>query len=317
MHCFASQQSPCFHPHLASSFNGLCTERSALALRAAGMDPALLISMLLALTNTSQVAVQLFLKLQRQEECYIDLAMRSSYDTRLLVAFMEVLTTVKHHFWAWETSTEWWDHIIMHVWDDEQWLQNFQLRKATFMGQRDELAPALQRKDTRMRAALSLEKGVAIALWKLATPDCYQSVANQFGVGKSTVGLVLMEVCGVINHILLRKTVTLGKMHDIVDGFAQMGFPNCGGAIVGTHIPILAPDHLATDYINWKGYFSMVLQVLVDHRGRFMDTNAGWSRKVHDACILRNTGLFRKLQVGTFFLDQKITVEEVEMPIVI
>ncbi|EMP37190.1 hypothetical protein UY3_05721 [Chelonia mydas] len=57
------------------------------------MDPALLTRMLLALTNTSRVAVELFLKLQRQEECDIDLATRS-YDTRLLVAFMEVLTTV-------------------------------------------------------------------------------------------------------------------------------------------------------------------------------------------------------------------------------
>ncbi|CAM5165581.1 unnamed protein product [Natator depressus] len=105
-------------------------------------------------------------------------------------------------------------------------------------------------------------------------------------------------------------------MNDIVDGFVQMGFPNCGGEIDGTHIPILASDHLATEYINCKGYFSMVLQVLVDHRGRFTDINTGWSGKVHDAYIFWNTGVFRKLQAGTFFPEQKITVGEVEMPIV-
>ncbi|KAM7164352.1 mitochondrial inner membrane protease subunit 1 isoform 4-T6 [Macrochelys suwanniensis] len=70
-------------------------------------------------------------------------------------------------------------------------------------------------------------------------------------------------------------------------------------------------------YINRKGYFSIVFQALVDHRGHFMDINAGCSEKVHDACIFWNTGLFRKLQAGTFFLDQKITVREVEMPIMI
>ncbi|XP_065433650.1 uncharacterized protein LOC135977315 [Chrysemys picta bellii] len=185
------------------------------------------------------------------------------------------------------------------------------------MGLCDELAPTLQRKDTRLRAALTGEKRVAIAIWKLATPDSYQSVANQFGLGKSTVGIVLIQVCKAISCILLRRTVTLGNVHDIVAGFAQMGFPNCGGAIDGTHILILAAAHLASEYVNQKGYFSMVLQALVDHREHFIDINAGWPGKVHDARIFRNTCLFRKLQAGIFFPDQKITVVEVEMPIVI
>ncbi|KAM7163464.1 uncharacterized protein RBU57_007784 [Macrochelys suwanniensis] len=228
-----------------------------------------------------------------------------------------MLCTMERRFWARETSTEWWDHIVMQVWDDEQWVQNFRMRKATFMGLCEELVPALRCKDTRLRAALTVEKRVAIAIWKLATPDCYRSVANQFGVGKSTVGIVLMQVCKAINRILLRRTVTPGNVQDIVAGFEQMGFPNCRGAIDGTHIPILAPPHLASEYINRKGYFSMVLQVLVDHRGRFIDINAGWPRKVHDARIFRNTALFQKMQSGTFFPDRKITVGEIEMPTVI
>uniref|UniRef100_A0A8C8RP66 DDE Tnp4 domain-containing protein n=1 Tax=Pelusios castaneus TaxID=367368 RepID=A0A8C8RP66_9SAUR len=195
-----------------------------------------------------------------------------------------------------ETSTEWWDRIVMQLWDDEQWVQNFRMRKATFLELCSELAPALRRKDTNMRSSLTVEKRVAIALWKMVTPDCYRSVANQFGVGRSTVGVALTQVCTAINRVLLRRTVTLGNVSEIVDGFAAMGFPNCGGAIDGTHIPILAPDHLATEYINRKGYFSMVLQALVDHRGRFTDINAGWSGKVHDARIFRNSGLYRKLQ---------------------
>ncbi|CAM5133407.1 unnamed protein product [Natator depressus] len=75
--------------------------------------------------------------------------------------------------------------------------------------------------------------------------------------------------------------------------------------------------HLVSEYVNQKEYFSMVLQALVDHRGRFIDINAGWPGKVHDARIFQNTGLFRKLQAGTFLPDQKITVGEVKMPTVI
>ncbi|CAM4641614.1 unnamed protein product, partial [Lepidochelys kempii] len=130
--------------------------------------------------------------------------------------------------------------------------------------------------DTQMRATLLVEKHVAIAVWKLETPDCYRSLANQFGVVKSTVGAVLTQVCKAINHILLRTVVTLGNMREIVDGFAEMGFPNCSGVIDGTHIPNLAPDELAMEYINWKGYFSMILQALMDHHGYF--TEFAWKQ---------------------------------------
>ncbi|KAM7175411.1 uncharacterized protein RBU57_001592 [Macrochelys suwanniensis] len=284
------------------------------------MDPDLLSKILTSLASTSRLAVELFLKIHGDSEESDDddeIVTQNAYDTNLLVAFTDMLCTVERRFWARETSTEWWDHIVMQVWDDEQWVQNFRMRKATFMGLCEEFAPALRRKDTRLRAALTVEKQVAIAIWKLATPDCYRSVANQFGVGKSTVGIVLMQVCKAINCILLRRTVTPGNVQDIVAGFEQMGFPNCGGAIDGTHIPILAPPHLASEYINRKGYFSRVLQVLVDHRGRFIDINAGWPGKVHDARIFRNTALFWKMQSGTFFPDRKITVGEIEMPTVI
>ncbi|KAG6938803.1 hypothetical protein G0U57_005265, partial [Chelydra serpentina] len=157
----------------------------------------------------------------------------------------------------------------------------------------DLLSPALKRQDTRMRAALRIQKRVAIALWKLATPDSYRSVANQFEVGKSTVGVAVMQVANAIVELLLSKVVTLGNVQVMIDGFAAMGFPNCGGAIDGTHIPILGPDHQASQYINRKGYFSMVLQALVDHKGRFTNINVGWPGKVHDARVFRNSGLFR------------------------
>ncbi|CAM4681782.1 unnamed protein product [Lepidochelys kempii] len=191
------------------------------------------------------------------------------------------------------------------------------MRKATFMELCDLLSPALRCKNTKMRAALKVEKRVAIALWKLAMPDSYRSVGNQFGVGKSTVGTAVMQVANAIKDLLISRVVTLGNVQVIVDDFAAMGFPNCGGAIDGTHIPILAPEHQAAEYINRKGYVSIVLQALVDHKGCFTNISVGWPGKVHDTCIFRNSGLFQKLQEGTFFPDQKITVGDVEMPIVL
>ncbi|CAM5092241.1 unnamed protein product, partial [Eretmochelys imbricata] len=171
--------------------------------------------------------------------------------------------------------------------------------------------------NTKMRAALTVHKQVAIALWKLAMPDSYRSVGNQFGVGKSTVGAAVMQVANAITELLPSSVVSLGNVQVIVDGFAAMGFPNCGGVIDGTHIPILGPDHQGSKYINRKGYFSMVLQALLDHKGRFTNINVGWPGKVHDACIFRNSGLWEQLQQSTYFPDQKITIGDVEMLIVI
>ncbi|CAM4633405.1 unnamed protein product [Caretta caretta] len=191
------------------------------------------------------------------------------------------------------------------------------MRKGTFMELCDLLSPAQKRKNTKMRAALTVEKQVAVVLWKLATPDSYRSVGNQFGVDKSTVGAAVIQVANAITEMLLSRLVTLGNVQVIVDGFAAMGFPNCGGAIDGTHIPILGPDHLSSQYVNRTVYFSMVLQAPVDHKGHFTDIDMGWPGKVHDARIFRNSGLFEQLQEGTYFPDQKITVGDVEMPIVI
>nr|XP_048696234.1 uncharacterized protein LOC125632320 [Caretta caretta] len=126
-----------------------------------------------------------------------------------------------------------------------------------------------------------------------------------------------MQVANAITELLLSMVVTLGNVQVIVDGFAAMGFPNCGGTIDGMHIPILGLDHLGSQYINRKGYFLMVLQALVDHKGCFNDINVGWPGKVHDAYIFRNAGLFEHLQEGTYFPDHKITIGDIEMPIVI
>ncbi|XP_075791513.1 uncharacterized protein LOC142830452 [Pelodiscus sinensis] len=141
---------------------------------------------------------------------------------------------LERRVWRLDTSSDWWDRLVLQQWDDDQWLRNFRMRKATFRELCTWLTPALQHQDTHLQPAIPVEKRIAIALWKLATPDSYRSVGHQFGVGKSTVGAVLMEVVTAINAELLHRTVRLGDLQTILAGFAGLGFPNCGGALDGT-----------------------------------------------------------------------------------
>jgi hypothetical protein len=46
-------------------------------------------------------------------------------------------------------------------------------------------------------------------------------------------------------------------------------FPGCLGALGASHIPILSPSQVADDYLNEKGYHSIVLLGVVDHQYTF------------------------------------------------
>ncbi|XP_053892576.1 uncharacterized protein LOC128841534 [Malaclemys terrapin pileata] len=231
------------------------------------MELTQLIAAVVSIVNTLRIILQYVQNLQKQarrrrqcnhdsdEDMDTDFSQSTGPGNLDIMVVMGQVHAMERRFWAQETSTDCWDRIVLLIWDDSQWLQNFCMHKGTFMELCDFFSPALKCKNTKMRAALTVHKQVVIALWKLAMPDSYQSVRNQFGVGKSTVGAAVIQVANAITELLLSRVVTLGNVQVIVDGFAAMEFPNCGGAIDGMHIPILGLDHLGSQYVNCKGYF--------------------------------------------------------------
>lgn len=56
------------------------------------------------------------------------------------------------------------------------------------------------------------------------------------------------------------------KLQAIVEGLKnRWGFPQCAGAIDGSHIPVISPFEDTKDYFNRKGSYSIILQAVVDH----------------------------------------------------
>ena len=132
-----------------------------------------------------------------------------------------------------------------------------------------------------MRQAVSVEARVAVTVWKLATNIEYRTLSEMFGLGKSTVGKIVIGMCKSIATHLLPEYVSIPnseKLKEIVEGFeTYLGFPQAAGAIDGSHIPIIRPDESASDYCNRKVYYSVIVQAMVDFRGLFMDVYTfGW-----------------------------------------
>lgn len=232
-------------------------------------------------------------------------------EMRLMV---EELNTGPHRFWSRQISQNWWERVVLETWDPHQWLQNFRMTKDTFLELCEELRPELQRQTTTMRAPLSVEKRVGIALWKLATTECYRSVANHFGVGRSTVGEVFIEVCLAIEKLLFKKVVALKDSKEVMVGFAEMGFPNCVGVMDRTHIPIICTVRKGTS-VNQKGFFPMSMQGMVDHKGRFIDIELSWCGKEKDTSFFRNLALCEAMDQGSFVPgNPTMAIGDVEIP---
>ncbi|XP_041376825.1 protein ANTAGONIST OF LIKE HETEROCHROMATIN PROTEIN 1-like [Gigantopelta aegis] len=120
-----------------------------------------------------------------------------------------------------------------------------------------------------------------------------------------------------IKKYLMPKYVRIPKDQgflDILNGFEKVwGFPQCAGAIDGTHIPIIAPKEDHCDYYNRKGWHSIIPQAVVDYRYVFIDVNTGWPGSVHDARVLGNSNLYSQCEKGTCFSQPKTPIGGVDM----
>ncbi|KAL8220615.1 UNVERIFIED_CONTAM: hypothetical protein K2H54_050608 [Gekko kuhli] len=89
--------------------------------------------------------------------------------------------------------------------------------RSTFDWLVDALRDVLQRQRTEMCAPVSVERRVAVALWWMASTMSYRTVAHQFGLARSTVAGIVVEVTRAITEALLDRVVYL---RDPDKGFA-------------------------------------------------------------------------------------------------
>lgn len=152
---------------------------------------------------------------------------------------------------------------------DEQWMTHFRMSRTTFEYILEKLRPALTRQTTNYRKPVEPRRRLALAIWWYATPGEYRTISCLFGVGVGTVCKIVYQVTQAILDKLYHRFISLpegDQLDETIQGFLKRGYPQCAGAIDGTHIPIIAPSANPADYYNRKGWHSIVLQAVVDHK---------------------------------------------------
>ena len=85
----------------------------------------------------------------------------------------------------------------------------------------------------------------------------------------------------------------------------------------GTHIPIIAPEEFAKDYYNRKGYYSVLMQGLVDSSYCFTDIYIGWPGSVHDARMFCSSNVYKWGENGTLLPNSDKLIHNVKVPLII
>ena len=178
----------------------------------------------------------------------------------------------------------------------------------------EELRPYLTKQTTKLRKPVSVETQVAATLYYLADEDRMRKVSNSFGLGKATVSKVIHRVTFVISEKLGAKYIVLPKTKEEVEEHARnfynrYGFPQCIGAIDGTHIKIKRLVDNPTDYVNRKGNFTLNCQGTVGYNYCFIDVLIKWPGSVHDAWVFANSALNKIFRDGSIPECERIIVE--------
>ena len=216
-------------------------------------------------------------------------------------------------------KNDWWLSFKYNKVTPRDWHENFRMSRESFLVLCQQLEEHLIKRNTRFRKAVSVQEQVALTLYYLSDEGRLRKTANAFGLGKSTVSAIIRRVCKVITVHLTSKYIKFPKTKEEVEEssslfYAKHGFPQCIGAIDGTHVPIKQPSENSTDYINRKGRYTLNIQAVADHRYCFTDVLIKWPGSVHDARIFSNSSLNQQFRDGAIPSFEKVIVQ-VEPPV--
>nr|XP_020487137.1 protein ALP1-like [Labrus bergylta] len=204
-----------------------------------------------------------------------------------------------------KTGPEW---EVMLDMDDLTFAHHFRVTKPQF----DYLLMKLQengitKEHSKGLPPVPVTKKVLMFLWYMANQNSFREMSDKFDVSQSSAHRVILEVlnimCPMGQHFISWPNSC--EKATSADAFQHLcGLSGVIGAIDGCHIRVQRPPVRGGDYMNSKSFYSILLQGIVDERGRFLDIFAGPPGRVHDARMLRSSNFYSTWQekIGEYSL---------------
>ncbi|XP_077505085.1 uncharacterized protein LOC144114929 [Amblyomma americanum] len=234
----------------------------------------------------------------------------------LLIALASSRRTVRRQVWAYPRNERWFEDTLPGL-GSRHFRQSFRVSETSFRYLVDVCRPAMERQVTNMREPIPVEKRVAVALYKLCSCAEDRAVADVFGIGRSTVNELYREFCetvvATLEHEWVKMPTAVDMRAHIREFEAMCGFPQAVGALDGCHIAVSPPKEHASDYYNYKGWYSVILLALVDHKYHFRFVNAGSPGRCHDSYVYQNSTLARMVE-SPIFSAPTATINRVIVP---
>lgn len=134
-----------------------------------------------------------------------------------------------------------------------------------------------------------------MTIWYLANRETFRQIADRFNVADSAAYSTIKNVTEFLvtlscEYIHWPTEIEAERESQIFE--RKKNLHHVIGAIDGSHIRINKPHMYAEDYINRKGYYSVLLQGTVNSKMLFIDIVAGEPGSMHDARMLRKSKLY-------------------------
>lgn len=226
-------------------------------------------------------------------------AVWSTNNQTLISALIKKFPLQQRLVWRKKRSAAVWQNMQENF-DDQQWIKAFRVDKQTFRSICEILDPIIKPRENTISSLppTSTTKKVAVTLYKIGSCCEYRVVGDVFGIHKSTVKKIFYETINAINSEMLKAHIRFANETDakeIASAFESLcGIPQIIGSIDGSHIPISPEGAGYKDFINRKGWASLVLQAVVDNRCLFKHISVKYPGSVHDAAAFKGSSLYRK-----------------------
>ncbi|CAN7977067.1 unnamed protein product [Ixodes persulcatus] len=162
----------------------------------------------------------------------------------------DALPAINRERWAFQRNERWFEDTLPHL-GEFHFRQAFRVSPATFRFLVESCRCLLERETTVMREPISIEKRVAVGLYRLCSSAEDRTIAHLFGIGRSTVNVMYKDFCNAIIEKLEGDWLRMVRADDMSahmrEFFAVFGFPQAVGALDGCHFPISPPKEHATD----------------------------------------------------------------------